>query len=141
MPPGPTRWCSCATVFWSTAPAPRPARSPCWTRPGRFDVAATEAPTDRPTDRSPSARGRFARWLASWRVALRIARRDARRYKWRSALIVVMVGLPVLLLTSGITLLATNDISTAESVPMVMGSAQARIHDNHMLGHLVQSPD
>jgi putative ABC transport system permease protein len=39
-----------------------------------------------------------------------------------------MVGLPVLLLTSGITLLATNDVSVAESVPMVMGSAQARIH-------------
>jgi putative ABC transport system permease protein len=90
-------------------------------------VATRETPTDSSTDRSPSARGRFARWLASWRVALRIARRDARRYKWRSALIVVMVGLPVLFLTSGITLLATNDISTAESVPMVMGSAQARI--------------
>jgi putative ABC transport system permease protein len=61
-------------------------------------------------------------------VAIRIARRDARRYKWRSALIVAMVGLPVLFLTGGITLLATNDVSLAESVPMVMGSAQARIH-------------
>jgi putative ABC transport system permease protein len=65
--------------------------------------------------------------VASWRVALRIARRDARRYKWRSALIVVMVGLPVLLLTSGITLVATQNISLAESVPRLMGSAQARI--------------
>jgi len=51
-----------------------------------------------------------------------------------------MVGLPVLLLTSGITLTATNDISTAESVPFVMGSAQARINDT-MLGQLVQTPD
>jgi putative ABC transport system permease protein len=51
-----------------------------------------------------------------------------------------MVGLPVLLLTSGITLMATNDINMAESVPRVMGSAQARIHDNG-IGRLVQSPD
>jgi putative ABC transport system permease protein len=89
---------------------------------------------------SPSATGRFARWLAGWRVAIRIARRDARRYKWRSALIVAMVGLPVLLLTSGITLLATNDISTAESVPRIMGSAEARISYNG-IGRLAQSPE
>jgi putative ABC transport system permease protein len=86
------------------------------------------------------AAGRFARWLAGWRIAIRMAGRDARRYKWRSALIVVMVGLPVLLLTSGITLMATNDINMAESVPRVMGSAQARIHD-YGIGRLVQSPD
>jgi putative ABC transport system permease protein len=89
---------------------------------------------------SPSTTGRFARWLAGWRVAIRIARRDARRYKWRSALIVAMVGLPVLLLTGGITLLATTDVSMAESVPRVMGSAEARIHDNGPRRQ-VQSPD
>jgi putative ABC transport system permease protein len=104
-------------------------------------VATKDTPADSSFDGSPSARGRFARWLASWRVALRIARRDARRYKWRSALIVAMVGLPVLFLTSGITLLATNDISTAESVPMVMGSAQARIHGEGWGHRVSQSPD
>ena len=89
---------------------------------------------------SPSTTGRFARWLAGWRVAIRIARRDARRYKWRSALIVAMVGLPVLLLTSGITLMSTTDVSMAESVPRVMGSAQARIYTNGP-DRQVQSPD
>jgi len=89
---------------------------------------------------SPSTTGRFARWLAGWRVAIRIARRDARRYKWRSALIVAMVGLPVLLLTSGITLMSTTDVSMAESVPRVMGSAQARIYTNGPRRQ-VQSPD
>lgn len=98
-----------------------------------------DATTDR-SGGSPSATGRFARWLSGWRIAIRIARRDARRYKWRSALIVTMVGLPVLLLTSGITLTATTDISAAESVPSVMGSSQARIHDNGP-GRQVQSPD
>jgi len=87
-----------------------------------------------------SAGGRFARWWAGWRVAIRIARRDARRFKWRSALIVAMVGLPVLLLTSGITLMATLDVGMAESVPRVMGSAQARIYTNGP-GRQVQSPD
>ena len=90
---------------------------------------------------SPSTTGRFARWLAGWRVAIRIARRDARRYKWRSALIVAMVGLPVLLLTGGITLLATTDISMAESVPSILGSAQARIHDSWAGRQVAQSPD
>ena len=68
-------------------------------------MASGDATADRPGGSHPAA-GRFARWLAGWRVAIRIARRDARRYKWRSALIVAMVGLPVLLLTGGITLLS-----------------------------------
>ena len=50
-----------------------------------------------------------------------------------------MVGLPVLLLTSGITLMATNDISMAESVPGLMGSAQARLEVDGR--RVTQSPD
>src|SRR5665811_1615993 len=142
---GPTGSCSCATVSSSTAPGPRPARSLSWMPPERSEVAVSGTVTSRgvTADRSggsPSATGRFARWLAGWRVAIRIARRDARRYKWRSALIVAMVGLPVLLLTSGIILMATFDVSMAESVPRVMGSAQARIYTNGP-GRQVQSPD
>ncbi|HYO17333.1 MAG TPA: FtsX-like permease family protein [Dermatophilaceae bacterium] len=113
------------------------------TEEGAAATSPTAAPGDVTMDRLDgpfSAIGRFARWRASWRVAIRIARRDARRYKWRSALIVAMVGLPVLFLTSGITLMATNDVSTAESVPRVMGSAQALIHDGG-IGHLAQSPN
>ncbi|MEO6144918.1 MAG: FtsX-like permease family protein [Dermatophilaceae bacterium] len=118
-------------------------------------MASEDATTDRsggplstitanPPGGSPSAPSRFALWLAGWRVAIRIARRDARRYKWRSTLIVVMVGLPVLLLTGGITLLATTDVSTAESVPRVMGSAQARISEisgGDTPRRMIQSPD
>jgi len=51
-----------------------------------------------------------------------------------------MVGLPVLLLTSGITLMSTKDVSVAESVPRVMGSAQARIYGGGS-NRLIQSPD
>ena len=77
-------------------------------------------------------------------MAIRIARRDARRYKWRSALIVVMVGLPVLLLTGGITLMATKAVSMAESIPSVMGSAQARIigtSAGNQSRRMIQTPD
>ena len=102
-------------------------------------MASGDAAKDR-SGGSPLAAGRFARWLAGWRVAIRMARRDARRYKWRSALIVAMVGLPVLLLTGGITLMATTDVSMAESVPRVMGSGQARISPSGSV-RLVQSPD
>ena len=35
-------------------------------------------------------------WLRSWSVSLRIARREARRNKGRSALVLAMIGLPVL---------------------------------------------
>jgi len=105
----------------------------------RSDVVSGDAKASR-SGGSVRATGPFARWLASWRVAIRIARRDARRYKWRSALIATMVGLPVLLLTSGITLMATNEVSMAESVPPIMGSAQARIHVGEP-GRQNQSPD
>src|SRR5450759_5058747 len=136
---GPTGSCSCVTVSWSTAPGPRRARSLSSTPPDRSVVATGDATTDR-SGGTPSTPSRFARWVAGWRVAIRIARRDARRYKWRSTLILAMVGLPVLLLTSGITLMATTDVSRAESVPRVMGSAQARIYINGP-GRQVQSPD
>src|SRR5674476_1453201 len=144
---GPTGSCSFATVSLSTRPVPRRARSPSLTALGRSemntegDTMSRERASAERFVGSPSAAGRFGRWLAGWRVAIRIARRDARRYKWRSALIVAMVGLPVLLLTGGITLLATNDISMAESVPRVMGSAQARIHDSGAGRQVAQSPD
>src|SRR5680860_707275 len=142
---GPTGSCSCVMGSSSTAPGPRPARSPSSTRPQRSEVASEDTPVasgdaaDRSGGSLPDI-GRFARWWSGWRVAIRIARRDARRYKWRSALIVAMVGLPVLLLTSGITLLATTEISMAESVPYLMGSAQARITERGV-GRLAQSPD
>jgi len=109
------------------------------TSPGDGTVTSTDT-TPCGGSSSALAAGRFARWLSGWRVAIRIARRDARRYKWRSALIVAMVGLPVLLLTGGITLIATIDVSTAESVPRIMGSAQARIYGNGP-DRLIQSPD
>ncbi len=112
------------------------------TSSGDGTVTSTDTRLDEPGgSSSASAARRLARWLSGWRVAIRIARRDARRYKWRSALIVAMVGLPVLVLTGGISLVATIDVSTGESVPRIMGSAQARISDVGGPDRIVQSPD
>jgi len=66
-------------------------------------------------------------FVASWRAALRIAWREARRAKGRSALVVVMLALPVLALSAAAV---TNDMMTltgAEKAIQRMGAADARI--------------
>ncbi len=62
---------------------------------------------------------------ARWRPALRIALRDLRKSPGRAALVIVMVGLPVLLVSVLATLFRTADISAVESIPRTMGSTQA----------------
>ncbi|MGY2001379.1 hypothetical protein [Blastococcus sp. SYSU DS1024] len=65
--------------------------------------------------------------LTRWRLALRIARRDARRHRGRTALVLVMVGLPVLVVVGADTLLRTWQIGPGESLPWTLGAADARI--------------
>jgi putative ABC transport system permease protein len=62
-------------------------------------------------------------WLVRWRLALRIARRDARRHRGRTALVVLMVGLPVLAITAGDTLFRSEDVDAAEELPGRLGGA------------------
>ena len=63
------------------------------------------------------------RRLRSWRPALRIARRDATRARGRSALVLVMIGLPVLAigLVIGLPLLTAGIVgaTTRSRLPMV----------------------
>ena len=80
---------------------------------------------------SPHEPSRYAVWRSSWAVALRMARRDVRRHKGRSALIVVMVAVPTLLLSLIVTFAATSELTGAEKIPSTMGSGQA----------LVEGPD
>lgn len=54
------------------------------------------------------------RWRGRWRVALRIARRDARRHRGRTALVSVMIALPVLA-GSGLATLAASSVMTDET--------------------------
>lgn len=81
----------------------------------------------------------MSQFSASWRVALRAGRRDVLRSKGRSALIVTMVGTPVLLTVILTTLVASNSISMREGLPDELGHAQASAH--YQGGRVVQSPD
>ncbi|MEV6034843.1 FtsX-like permease family protein [Nonomuraea sp. NPDC052116] len=58
-------------------------------------------------------------------VALRLARRNAWRSRGRSALIMVMIGLPVLVITAMLTLAATMSVSPREGLVAELGAADA----------------
>lgn len=103
--------------------------------PPRPDVSADAAPPDH--HREPS---RFDQWRSTWSVALRMARRDVRRHKGRSALVVVMVLLPTLLLSTVTTLAYTSDVQGAEQIPALMGTGQAYLDQPDTL-RFQQAPD
>ncbi|MGN6751053.1 MAG: hypothetical protein ACTHJJ_00700, partial [Intrasporangium sp.] len=69
--------------------------------------------------------GRFSSWQAGWRVALRMARRDVRRHRGRSILILIMIGLPVLLISAGATLVFSMTLDDNEQEPYLFGTGQA----------------
>ncbi len=81
---------------------------------------------DAPHEKPPVPGGsRFATWRSTWSVALRMARRDVRRHRGRSALAVVMVVIPTLLLSALVTFAATSDVAGTELIPPMMGNGQA----------------
>ncbi|WP_329085263.1 ABC transporter permease [Streptosporangium sp. NBC_01469] len=71
-------------------------------------------------------------------AALRISRRDARRARGRSALIMLMIGLPVLVVTVFLVLAATADINPREGLTADIGAADARIRVTAIQGKLKQ---
>lgn len=62
-----------------------------------------------------------------WRVALRLARREARRRKAQTALMLVLICLPVLAVTAAAIVWRTQSVSSAEGVDRRMGSAEALV--------------
>jgi putative ABC transport system permease protein len=79
-------------------------------------------------------------------MALRIARREVGRARGRSALVLALVMLPVLVVTVASTLLRTAEVSRVEALPRELGAAAASIApplpvgDGDDLG-LLQCPD
>lgn len=66
--------------------------------------------------------------LAAWRAAIRIARRDAWRNKGRSALIAVMIGLPVLAVSAVSVVVRSTEQDPQDVVRVSVGEqAQARL--------------
>lgn len=65
--------------------------------------------------------------LTSWRLALRLAGREALRARGRSALVLVMIALPVLAVTAADVVLQTQSVSSVEGLDRRLGSAAAQV--------------
>ncbi|MDR7253267.1 putative ABC transport system permease protein [Nocardioides sp. BE266] len=78
--------------------------------------------------------------MSGWRPALLIAWRDALRHKGRSALVLVMISLPVLAVSAAAVIIKTSQVNGTEGVERVMGAADARIRTEGS-GHVAQAPD
>ncbi|WP_034253300.1 FtsX-like permease family protein [Arsenicicoccus bolidensis] len=89
------------------------------------DHPRTAARTPQPP--GATRRSRLGEWWAGWRVALRLARRDTRAHGGRSALVLVMIALPVALMVAALTGYATKDVHGAEAIPAQMGSAAGAV--------------
>ncbi|MFT4263014.1 MAG: FtsX-like permease family protein [Nocardioides sp.] len=61
------------------------------------------------------------------RPALRLARREILRHRWRSLLVVILIGLPILASVAAVTLVETGQISDREARPYTYGSARAQV--------------
>ncbi|MEU6784464.1 FtsX-like permease family protein [Nonomuraea angiospora] len=79
--------------------------------------------------------------MSAFRAALRISRRDALRFKGRTALIMVMIGLPVLVITAVLTGAATTSITSRDKLDSTLGAADARIATSPFRSPLKQSAD
>ena len=66
--------------------------------------------------------------LTSWLTALRIARREARRAKGRSALVIAMIGLPVLALAFAAVSYDMFHLTAPEQATRALGAADAKIN-------------
>ncbi|GAA0836480.1 FtsX-like permease family protein [Streptosporangium amethystogenes subsp. fukuiense] len=71
-------------------------------------------------------------------AALRISRRSIIRAKARSALIIVMIGLPVLAVTAVLTFSATENLRPEERLTMDLGAADAKLTDTGAAGPIRQ---
>ncbi|MCR6033014.1 FtsX-like permease family protein [Nocardioides sp. zg-579] len=80
-------------------------------------------------------------WAAGWRPALRIARREARRARARTALVLVMIALPVLAVTAAAVVIATEDVGGTEAIERRIGAADARVDIKRGARSADQAPD
>lgn len=80
------------------------------------------------------------RWLRGWIPALRIARREARRARGRSALVIVMIGLPVLLLSYAAASYDMGRLTPAEQLDRDLGRYDAQV-SWVSTGPITQHPD
>ena len=78
--------------------------------------------------------------MSGWRPALLIAWRDALRHKGRSALVLVMISLPVLAVSAAAVIIKTSEVTGIEGADRTLGAADARVRTEGR-GRVVQSAD
>ncbi len=79
--------------------------------------------------------------LRSWPALLRLAWRDVLRNKGRSALILVMIALPVLGVTAAHVSVSTQDVDTVEGLDRRLGQADASLHREFGASRVYQGVD
>ncbi|CCH16633.1 Putative ABC transporter [Micromonospora lupini str. Lupac 08] len=79
------------------------------------------------TPTAPLGRRRFAELTGSWRAALRIARRESRRARRRTALVLAMIALPVLVLAFLAASYDMAELTPQERVDRRLGVADAEL--------------
>ncbi|MFC0508573.1 FtsX-like permease family protein [Micromonospora costi] len=95
-------------------------------RAGPGPAAGRAAPQPAP-GASRGGRRRAAELVGSWRAALRIARREARRARGRTALVLAMIALPVLMLTFVAASYDMAQLTRQESIDRQLGDADAAL--------------
>ncbi|WP_422752822.1 FtsX-like permease family protein [Micromonospora sp. WMMD708] len=104
----------------SARPRPAPPDGPA--RPDRPDSPARPDVVDR-----AGLPGRLAGTVGSWRAALRIARREARRARGRTALVLTMIALPVLVLSFVAVTYDMADLTREEIYVQRAGAADVEL--------------
>ncbi|MEH1028863.1 FtsX-like permease family protein [Micromonospora profundi] len=88
----------------------------------------TDDPAAQPVPpRVPQGRRRFAELAGSWRAALRIARRESRRARRRTALVLAMIALPVLVLAFLAASYDMAELTAQEKIDRRLGVADAEL--------------
>jgi putative ABC transport system permease protein len=77
---------------------------------------------------------------AAFRAALRIARRDAWRAKWRSLLVIALIGLPVLVLSLADVAWRTYQLEPEQELTREIGAADALIQPTGQSAPVIQAP-
>ncbi|WP_433460774.1 FtsX-like permease family protein [Micromonospora sp. CA-248212] len=88
---------------------------------------SADPPVGPPTPLEPGRRRRFAELTGSWRAALRIARRESRRARRRTALVLAMIALPVLVLAFLAASYDMAELTPQEQLDRRLGVADAEL--------------
>lgn len=96
---------------------------------------------ERTSGHSLRGSGGLGGYVGGWRVALRLAARDMRKHRGRAALVALLIGLPLLLVSGAGTFAFTKDVNASEGIARTMGATQARIDGAGEVNALTQSTD